>query len=195
MTNKEALVHPMTFSTNTEEEQGSISKAKEFDFSIEGTDGFVEVDADFPTTGTSKETFSDPKVPPYEAPVTDNRDSGNRCGTSGDFADFDGGSHDLTRDGARYIFQCHVTHAHPYPDSGDDHYEPNSANTYDTTLKVTLDPEYVQGPTPSTTTVEPTVSLAPLEPTVSLAPLEPTVSLEPLVSPQVPLAPLVTNNP
>jgi hypothetical protein len=207
-TGQETGCHPMAFETFDQEQLGSISLTN-FDFAVEGPKEFVQVDNSFPTTIETKDVFSDPKdCPNSEETTTQNGGTWYQCHSDTPNPDdtFPGGTHDFHREGSRYVILCHAMINTPYNDDAEYHYDPSSMKTEDITLKITMDPDYVQGtatptssptptipePTLSLAPLEPTVSLAPREPTVSLAPLAPTVSLAPLVTPEITLAPLVT---
>jgi hypothetical protein len=182
------------------EEQGAIADTHLFaEFDLPSKK-MVQLDNSFDTTLQEKQVAQD-KDYNYEKTSTGTGGVWTQCHSeSGPSDDYSGGTHDFHMDGTRYVIVCHATTSRPYTDDttgsySNIHYDPSSAETKEMTLKVTLDPEYVQGqPTPvPTSTPEPTISLAPLKTTVSLAPLvSPTVSLAPLVTPGITLAPLVT---
>ncbi len=193
-TGAETGCHPMAFENFDEQRTGSIAKTN-FDFAVEGPTQYVQVDNSFPTTIQTKEVHSDAKgCPNSEETTTQDSVTWYQCHSDTPNPDdtFAEGTHDFHREGSRYVILCHATITTPFKSDSDARYDSGSAETRDITLKVTMDPDYVQGtptPTPSPTPKIP-------EPTVSLAPLNPTVSLAPLVTSGEPsLAPLVTPTP
>ena len=191
-----AVWDPVPFRTFDEEDHGAITNTNlVVDIDLSSGKKVIQLDNSFDKDYTQKQVTSQPDYN-YEESSSHSDGVWEQCHSdAGEGDTFTGGTHDFHMDGARYVIQCSATKSQTYTDDttgsyANQHYDPSSLTTKDITIKVTLDPEYVQGsPTasPTPTTPEPTESLAPL--------LQPTVSLEPLVSPQVPLAPLVTNNP
>ncbi len=176
-------VHPMAHEKLTEERTGTIGKT-DFDFRIEGSDGFIQLDNSYPQTISQTYVYSEPE---YNGKDSSVQDGGvwYQCNSDASNSDeFTGGSRDFHRDGARYLFTCKVTTNTEFKSSGDINYDPKSVETKDVTMKVVLDPDYVKGsPTPVVT-----LKLTPKE-TIELA------TLVPLATTPEPLAPLVTDTP
>jgi len=188
--------NPPPSQTFDEQDHGKILDT-DFVVTIDVSSGItrVQLDNSFDTDSHQKQVASQ-KDYNYEKSSSQPGSIWEQCHSDVPNSDdtFPGGTHNFHRDGAKYVIYCHAKTSRTYPDDttgsyASRHYDPDSLSTKDITLDVTLDPEYVQGtPQASPTSTKP-------EPTVELAPLEPKVSLEPLVSPKVPLAPLVPNNP
>ena len=175
----------------TEERTGAIGKT-DFDFRIEGNDGFIQLDNSYPQTISQTYVYSEPE---YNGKDSSVQDGGvfYQCNSDASSADeFSGGSRDFRRDGAQYVFSCKVTTKTEFKSSGDINYDPKSVDTKDATMKVVLDPDYVRGTPTKVVTQKPTTretfELATLVPLGTPEPLAPLV---PLGDPLEPLAPLV----
>jgi hypothetical protein len=176
-------VHPMAHERLTEERTGTIGKT-DFDFRIEGNDGFIQLDNSYPQTISQTYVYSEPEYNGKDSSVQ-NGGVWYQCNSDPKESDeFSGGTRDFRRDGARYVFTCKVTKNTEFRSSGDIHYDPSSVETTDVTMKVTLDPDYVKGSPTKVVTQKPTT-----KETIELA------TLVPLSTTPEPLAPLVTDTP
>lgn len=172
---QETGVHPMEHEKMTEERTATIGKT-DFDFRIEGNDGFIQLDNSYPQTISQTYVYSEPEHNGKDSSV---QDGGvwYQCHSDASNADeFSGGSRDFRRDGSRYVFTCKVTTNTEFKSSGDIHYDPSSIETKDVTMKVVLDPDYVKGL--PTKIVTPRATQDPLAPLVTDTP-EPLASLVP----------------
>lgn len=173
---QETGVHPMAHEKLTEERTGTIGKT-DFDFRIEGNDGFIQFDNSYPQTISQTYVYSEPE---YNGKDSSVQDGGVWYQCNSDPADsdeFSGGTRDFHRDGARYVFSCKVTTNTEFRSSGDINYDPKSFETKDVTMKVVLDPDYVKGSPTKVVTQRPTT-----KETFELATLVPLGTPEPLAS-------------
>jgi hypothetical protein len=180
---QETGVHPMAHEKLTEQRTGTIGKT-DFDFRIEGTDGFIQLDNSYPQTISQTYVYSEPEYNGKDSSVQDGGVFYQCNSDPAESDEFSGGTRDFRRDGGQYVFTCKVTLNTEFKSSGDIVYDPKSFDTKDVTMKVVLDPDYVKGTPTKIITQKPTT-----KETVELA------TLVPLSTTPEPLAPLVTETP
>jgi hypothetical protein len=152
---QETGVHPMAHEKLTEQRSAAIGKT-DFDFRIEGNDGFIQLDNSYPQTISQTYVYSEPE---YNGKDSSVQDGGvwYQCHSDPKESDtFSGGTREFRRDGARYVFTCKVTKNTEFKSSGDTNYDPKSFESKDVTMKVILDPDYVKGSPTKVVTQKPT---------------------------------------